>query len=141
VVLPDVNILIHAFRPDSPDHRRCHAWLAGVIKGDSRFAMSPQVMSSVVRIVTSPRIFTNPDPLADVLTFCEVLLDHPLCVVLHPGEGHWRIFSELCLEADARGKLVPDAWIAALAIANGCEWITMDRDFARFPNLKWRLPD
>ena len=141
MVLPDVNILIHAFRPDSPDHARCYAWLIRIIEGDSRFAVSPQVLSSVVRIATNPRVFTVPDPLLDVIAFCDALLAQPLCVEVHPGQRHWRIFTGLCIEADARSKLVPDAWFAALAIEHGCEWITLDRDFARFPGLKWRLPE
>jgi predicted nucleic acid-binding protein len=61
-------------------------------------------------------------------------------VVIQPGERHWQIFNRLCIEADARGNLVPDAWFAALAIESGCEWITLDHDFARFPGLKWRVP-
>jgi predicted nucleic acid-binding protein len=35
---------------------------------------------------------------------------------------------------------VSDAYLAALAIEHGCEWITTDRDFSRFPGLKWRHP-
>jgi hypothetical protein len=50
------------------------------------------------------------------------------------------IFKRLCSEADARGNLVPDAWFAALAIESGSEWITLDRDYARFPGLQWRVP-
>ena len=57
-----------------------------------------------------------------------------------PGCSIGPIFSRLCKEADARGNLVPDAWFAALAIESGCEWITLDRDYARFTGLRWRLP-
>ncbi|PYY22410.1 MAG: hypothetical protein DMG62_13770 [Acidobacteria bacterium] len=57
----------------------------------------------------------------------------------HPGAQHWEIFIRLCKEADARGNLVADAWYAALAIESGCEWITLDRDYARFEGLRWRL--
>jgi hypothetical protein len=64
--------------------------------------------------------------LDETLGFCSVLLSQPHCVVIQPGERHWKIFTLLCVEADARGKLVPDAWFAALAIESGCEWITPD---------------
>jgi predicted nucleic acid-binding protein len=54
--------------------------------------------------------------------------------------AHWDIFKRLCPEAEARGTVVPDAWFAALAIESGCEWVTLDRDYARFAGLQWRLP-
>jgi len=56
------------------------------------------------------------------------------------GQAHWEIFARLCREAKATGNLVPDAYFAALAIEHGCEWITTDRDYARFPGLRWRHP-
>jgi toxin-antitoxin system PIN domain toxin len=129
MILPDVNVLVHAFR-----------WLDGVVNGDSRFAMSPQVLSGVVRVTTHPKVFRQPSPLNEALRFCEALLGQRHCVVIQTGEGHWDLFARLCREADARGNLVPDAWFAALAIESGCEWVTMDSDYARFPGLRWRLP-
>ena len=138
--LPDVNILVHAFRSDSPDHETCRNWLDGTVNGDARYGMAPQILSGVIRITTHPRVFAVPSRLDEVLRFCDILLVQPHCVVIHPGERHWEIFTRLCTEADARGNLVPDAWFAALAIESGCEWITLDRDFARFPGLKWRVP-
>ena len=61
-------------------------------------------------------------------------------VTLAPGERHWDIFQRLCREANAKGNLIPDAYLAALAIESGAEWITTDRDYARFPGLRWRHP-
>jgi predicted nucleic acid-binding protein len=61
-------------------------------------------------------------------------------VVLTPGDRHWQIFSDLCRTSHAKGNLVADAYHTALAIEHGCEWITADRDFARFKGLRWRHP-
>ena len=138
--LPDVNILVHAFRSDASDHEICRHWLDGVVNGDARYGMAPQVLSSVVRITTHPKVFASPSSLDEVFRFCDILLEQPHCVVIEPGDRHWDIFKRLCLEADARGNLVPDAWLAALSIESGCEWITLDRDYARFPGLQWRTP-
>jgi uncharacterized protein len=140
LILPDVNVLVHAFRRDTSDHASCRSWLDDVVNGDSRYGMSPQVLSGVVRVATHPKVFRRPSVLDEVLRFCEVLLGAPPCVVVQPGEAHWGIFTRLCRAADARGNLVPDAWLAALAVESGCEWVTLDRDYARFPGLKWRLP-
>jgi hypothetical protein len=140
VILTDVNILVHAFRTDSPEHLTCRAWLDDVVNGDARYGMAPQVLSGVIRITTHPKVFAMPSSLDEVLQFCDILLDQPHCVIIEPGERHWRIFKRLCTAADARGNLVPDAWFAALAIESGSEWITLDHDYARFPDLQWRVP-
>ena len=141
MILPDVNVLVHAFRSDSSDHGLCRAWLSGILNGNSRYGMAPQVLSGVIRVVTHPRVFVHPSPLPEVVAFCESLIAQPHCVLIQPESQHWEIFTGLCSAADARGNLVSDAWYAALAIESGCEWVTLDRDYARFPRLNWRVPE
>jgi toxin-antitoxin system PIN domain toxin len=140
VILPDVNVLLEAFRPDAKTHRECRQWLDDVVNGPSAYGMSPQVLSSVVRILTNRRALNPPQSLDTVLTFCNRLMEPPSSHMILPGPRHWGIFSDLCRDVGATGNLVPDAWFAALAIESGCEWITLDRDFARFPRLRWRTP-
>ncbi len=140
MILPDVNILVQAFRSDSSNHETCRTWLDSVVNGEARFGISPQVLNGVVRITTHPRVFAEPTTLDEVLRFCDILLAQSHCMVIQPGERHWEIFTRRCTEADARGNLVPDAWFAALAIESGCEWITLDRDYARFLGLRWHVP-
>jgi predicted nucleic acid-binding protein len=60
---------------------------------------------------------------------------------VEPREHHWDIFKRLCIETETRGPRVIDAWYAALAIEWGCEWVTFDRDYARFAGLRWRAPE
>lgn len=91
-----------------------------------------------MRITTNPRVYARPDSPAEVIAFAHTLLDNPLCRILQPGPRHWGIYCDLCRAVEARGNLVQDAWFAALAIEHGCEWITEDRDYARFPGLRWR---
>jgi toxin-antitoxin system PIN domain toxin len=140
LILPDVNVVIYAHRQDARDHRHFRAWLEDVVSADESFAMSELVLSGFVRIVTNPRIFRPPSSAEAAFTFCEQLLAQPGCVPVRPGPRHWGIFARLCRESGARGPLVPDAYLAALAIEAGCEWITTDRDFARFKGLRWRHP-
>jgi toxin-antitoxin system PIN domain toxin len=138
VILPDVNVLLYAFRSDSDDHTAHRAWLEGVVNGEGAYGMSPQVLASVLRIATHPRIYMRPSRFPDALAFVSVLLSQPHCQIIQPGPRHWEIFTRLCASANAYGNLVQDAWLAALAIESGCEWITNDRDFARFQGLRWR---
>lgn len=140
MILPDVNVLIYAFRSDSEDHARYKAWLEGVLNGPSPYGISPQVLASVVRICTHTRIFRDPSTTSETFEFCRVLLEQPNATVVTPGENHWLLFQGLCRDAKASGNLIQDAWFAALAIESACEWITTDRDYARFPGLAWRPP-
>ncbi len=140
MILFDVNVYIQAFRPDASDHERCREWLDEAVNGPSRYGVAPQALSALLRIVTNPRAFAEPSTLDEALGFCDAVLAGPRCVVVHPGERHWGIFRRLCVEANARGNLVPDAWFAALAIEWGCEWVTLDRGFGRYPGLRWRVP-
>ncbi len=140
MVLPDVNVLVYAHREDSPHHAGCRAWLEAVVNGDEAFGLSELVLSGFVRVVTHPKVFAVPTPLADALQFTEQLRGLPHCMPVAPGRRHWDIFCRLCVEAGAKGNLVPDAYLAAMAIEAGCEWVTTDRDFSRFGGLRWRHP-
>jgi len=98
------------------------------------------VLWGFVRVATHPRVFTPPSPIESTLAFAEQIRERPNAVPVSPGSRHWGIFTRLCVSSGARGNLVPDAYLAALAIESGCEWITTDRDYARFDGLRWRHP-
>ncbi len=140
MILPDVNVLIHAFRRDSTQHAVCKAWLGAIVAGDAQFGMSAQVLSAVARITTNPRVFRQPSPLPEAFAYCDNLLGQPHCEIVEPGARHWAIFRRLCIDTGTRGARVADAWLAALAIEHGCRWITYDRDYSRFPGLDWQEP-
>ena len=140
MMLPDVNVLIYAFRKDVPQHNVCRAWLDAAVLSEARFGISPLALAAVIRITTQPRAYQRPSTLDEAIGFGEDILSQPNCQVVEPGERHWDIFKRLCTETDTRGTRVTDAWFAALAIEWGCEWVTMDRDYARFPGLSWSVP-
>ena len=140
MILPDVNVLVYAFRADAAEHAVSKRWLDGVIAADAQFGIAPLALSEVVRITTHTRIFKEPSSIDEALAYCNNLLGQPHCDVVQPGDRHWTIFCSLCRSAGVRGPLVADAWFAALAIEHGCTWITYDRDYARFPGLDWREP-
>jgi uncharacterized protein len=140
LILPDVNVLIYAFRTDCKEHDRYRAWLEEVINAPAAYGVSRQVLASVVRICSHPRIFAQPSDIEELIEYCGVLLGQSNATIIAPGDRHWSLFERLCVDARASGNLVQDAWNAALAIEAGCEWITTDRDYARFHGLKWRSP-
>lgn len=140
MLLFDVNVLVGAHRPEAPDHDALRRWLEAEIGSERSYGVSELVLSGFLRIVTHSRIFREPTPLAIAQDFVEVVRGRPNCVSIQPGDRHWSIFARLCAEAGAKGNLVPDAYLAALAIESGSEWITLDRGFARYPGLRWRHP-
>ncbi len=140
MILPDVNVLVYAHREDAPHHDRYRAWLRETVRADAPFGMSDLVLSGFLRVVTHPRVFTEPTPSARALAFVHALRGRPNCVLIAPGLRHWEIFVNLCQAAGVKGNLIADAYLAALAIESGSEWITTDRDYSRFPALRWRHP-
>jgi len=140
VILLDVNVLVYAHRSDAPDHPKYHEWLQQAITSDAPYGVSDLVLSGFLRVVTHPRVFRVPTPMKTALAFCTTLRDRPNCLTITPGPRHWEIFTRLCGSSGIKGNLVADAYFAALAIESGSEWITTDRDYARFPGLRWRHP-
>lgn len=138
MILCDVNVLIYAFRSDAEDHPQYKAWLESVINGPSACGVAPQVLASFVRICTHRRVFARPSSLAGTFEFCRVILEQPNATVIVPGDRRWSLFESLCQDCGATGNIAQDAWFAALAIEHGREWITTDRDDARFNGLTWR---
>jgi len=138
--LPDVNILLYAFREAAPDHGRFRTWLQQAVDAEEPLGIAELVLSGFIRVATHPRVFDPPASTEEALDFARAIRSAPNAVRVVPGPRHWGLFERMCLEGAARGNLVSDAYLAALAIESGSELITTDRDFARFPGLRWRHP-
>ncbi len=141
MILLDVNILVGVHREDAEGHREIREWLEGELRGVAPVAVTDLALSGFVRVVTHPRVFREPTPLPIALQFVEDLRQREGVRVVAPGPRHWGIFVDLCRRIGARGNSVPDAYHAAVAMEHGCEWVTLDRGFARFPGLRWRTPN
>jgi uncharacterized protein len=140
MILTDINVLVYAHREDAPDHDRYRTWLEEHINSDRAYGFSDLILSGFLRVVTHPRIFNPPSDLATALAFTDIIRNQPNAVPVMPGPRHWDIFRNLCEKLRVKGNLIPDAYLAALAIESGSEWITADRDYSRFPDLKWSHP-
>ena len=140
MILVDVNVLVYSFREAAPDHLLYRRWLQDTINSDQAFGMAEPALAGFLRIVTHPQIFDPPTKPAEALEFAATLCGRPNCVRVRPRERHWEIFTRLCRAVSARGNFIPDAYLAALALETGSEFITSDRGYARFPGLRWRHP-
>jgi hypothetical protein len=140
VILLDVNVLIYAHREDAERRKEYRAWLERALRGSDPCAVSELALAGCLGILTHPGVFVPPTPLRAALDCVRQIREHPNVSILAPGRRHWAIFTDLCLRAAARGNLVSDAYHAALAMESGCDWVTTDRDYARFPGLRCRRP-
>ncbi|MDH5666527.1 MAG: type II toxin-antitoxin system VapC family toxin [Nitrospira sp.] len=140
MVLLDVNVLVYAHREDSLHHQQYLIWLEKLINSDHAYGLTDLVLSGFLRIVTHQHVFNPPSNMAKAMAFAQELRGQPNCTLLNPGPRHWEIFCRLCKTAEVKGNLVPDAFLAALAIESGSEFVTADRDYHRFPGLRVRHP-
>ena len=140
MLLIDVNVLIYAYRRESRDHAAYHGWLENTLHREPAIGLPDIVLSAVLRLLTNPRMYRAPTPLESALEYVQGLREQSACLAVAPGPKHWPIFVSLCRAAGARGNLVTDAYLAAIAVEQGAELITTDRDYARFPGRRWRHP-
>lgn len=138
--LLDVNVLLHAHREEQPEHEPIRGWLEERISEQRPFGVPSLVFSGFLRIATNPRAFRSPTPLETALEVVESIRSQPHCVAVEPGARHWPIFVDLCRRLRARANVVPDAYLAAMAIETDSDFVSTDRGFGGFPGLRWRHP-
>jgi toxin-antitoxin system PIN domain toxin len=138
--LLDVNVVVAAHRDDHPDYRVARDWLSGTLEAGLPFSVIDAVAGAFLRLVTNPRIFVEPTPLQIAFSYLTALRAQPTHVRLVPGPTHMSLLRDVCLAADARGDLVTDAQLAAVALEHAAHVVSFDRDFARFEQITWELP-
>ncbi len=138
--LLDANVLIYAFRRDSPFHEPCYAWLRGALAGDEPVATTALVELALLRVTTLPSLGRAAAAPSDVFAFLAALRRQPVAARVEPGPAHDGIFARLCGELGLRGNDVNDAYLAALALELDASLVSADVGFARFPGLAWLDP-
>lgn len=136
----DVNVLVAAVHSSALDHEQTRSWLEQAIASPEPVGVGDAVLCGTLRILTHPGVFDPPVSTSRAVEVLDPIVGHPGVVLLTPLPGFWTLLRELCVAVQARGNLVADAAYAALAIQHGAVFVTNDRDFARFPGLRWRTP-
>ncbi len=140
MILVDANILLYAEDQLSPRHRAVQEWWDGQLSGALPVCLCWTILCAFVRIGTNRRVFERPLSLEQAISRVQSWLSQPCIRLIHPTERHWQVLQQLLVDGQAVANLVTDAHLAALAIEHGCDLISTDADFARFPKLKWRNP-
>ncbi|MGD9852567.1 MAG: TA system VapC family ribonuclease toxin [Nitrospirales bacterium] len=140
MILIDANLLLYAYHPKAVQHDPSRAWLEGCLAGSQLVRLTWLTVWAFLRISTNPRVFEFPFSLEEAKIIVNTWLEHPLMGILEPGDQHWTILQTCMKEGQASGPLVMDAVLAAIALEYGAVLHTTDKDFSRFPKLKWVNP-
>ena len=140
MIVVDLNLLLYAANRDAPHHDAARTWWEGALSGDETVGLGGSVVLGFVRIATNPRILPKPLEPAQAFALVDEWLAQPNVVLIEPTERHWGIVKDLLEPLGAAGNLTTDAHLAALAIERGAKLCSTDRDFGRFPHLRWIDP-
>jgi uncharacterized protein len=140
VIVVDANILLYAYDSDSDKHAKARAWVEEAFSGASPVGLPWQTVAAFMRIVTNPRLSGKRFTPAEVVEMVDQWVNQPNLRLLGPGDNHWSFLRQMIVDGQARGPLITDAQLAALTIEYGGVLHTTDRDFSRFPGLRWKNP-
>jgi toxin-antitoxin system PIN domain toxin len=140
VKVPDVNLLIYAINDRSPGHAGALAWWNATLSGSETVGLPWSVLLGFVRVTTSPSVLVVPLKADAALSYVDRWLARRNTTIIEPTGRHTAILRDLLDRTGTGGNLVSDAHLAALAIEHGAELASADRDFGRFPGLRWVNP-
>jgi len=137
VILVDANVLLYAYHPRAEQHETSRAWLEATLSGPDFVRFAWLTLWAFLRIATNRQVFERPLATSEAEAAISTWLAQPAAGILEPGERHWEILRRLTREGQTSGPLIMDAAIAAIAVEHGAILCTTDRDFSRFPGLRW----
>ena len=140
MIVLDANLLIYSYNSGSSHHAGARAWLENTLSSIEVVGLPWQAVSAFLRVMTNPKLPAERFDLEQAARIVDLWLAHPNVQVLTPGAGYWPLFRRMVIEGRAAGPRVSDAEIAALTMEYGGVLYTADRDFARFPGLRWKNP-
>ena len=140
MILVDANVLIYAYDLRSPRQATAARWLEDRLNGDEQVRFPLITLLAFLRITTNPGVFHRPLTTERAISLVKAWLARPNVAIASPTERHWQVLEETATAGQARGALLMDAHLAALASEHGATLATTDRDFARFPRLRTQDP-
>ena len=140
MIVVDANILLYAYDTTSRQHGIAKRWVERTFSGGAPVGLPWQAVAAFLRVVTNTKLPGKRFTLEEAARVVDLWFEQPNVRLLAPGEGHWPLLRQMIVEGQARGPLISDAQLAALTVEYGGVFYTADRDFARFPGLRWANP-
>jgi len=140
VKIVDANLLLYAVNADSPRHRKARAWLEQALTASETLGLTWAVLLAFLRLSTRSAVFPRPLLVEEALDLVESWLAQPCAMILEPTPRHLAVLRDLLSPLGTAGNLTSDAHLAAIAIEHGADLCSTDRDYARFPGVRWVDP-
>lgn len=140
MIVLDANILIYAYDSGSSQHTKARAWVEKTFSGAESVGLSWQTVAAFLRVMTNTRLPGYRLGLEQAARLVDEWLEQFNVQVLSPGDEHWILLRRMIVEGQASGALISDAQLATLTMEYGGQLHTTNRDFARFPGLRWTNP-
>ena len=140
MIVPDVNLLVHAYNSESRVHAAARAWWEALLNGVRPVGLPWVTILGFIRVATHPRVFARPLSPQAACAPVRAWLERPFVAILHPGQRHAEILFGLLERLGTGGNLATDAHLAALCIEHQAELHSTDADFSRFSGLRWKNP-
>jgi len=140
VIVVDANLLIYSYDTDSSHHKKSRAWVEKIFSGVEPVGLPWQTVSAFLRVTTNRRLPGPRLTVEQAVQIAEEWLAQPNVRMIVAGDEHWSLLKRMMVEGQASGPLVSDAELVALTVEYGGVLYTADRDFARFPGLRWKNP-
>lgn len=140
MIIPDVNVLVYAVNSSSPNHSSARAWVEDAMSATRTIGLSWLALMGFLRITTNEKALAKPLTVAQAESSMQAWLNAGPAAIIDPGVGHLERVCALLGAVGTAGNLVTDAHLAALAQEYDADVATYDRDFARFPGVRWFVP-
>jgi len=140
VIVVDANLLIYSYDTESPHHKKSRAWVEKIFSDIEPVGLPWQTVSAFLRVITNRRLPGSRLTVEQAIEIVEAWLEQPNIRIIVAGDDHWSVLKRMIMEGRASGPLVSDAELVALTVEYGGVLYTSDRDFARFPGLRWKNP-
>ena len=136
MIVVDVNVLIYAYGADFEQHSKARVWVERAFSSEESLGIPWAVIHAFMRLMTKGKFLANPLTIHEAISIVNEWFGSGTAVLLEPGPRYWEVLQQLLIAIDARGDLVADAHIAALAVEHQAAVCTVDHDFQRFPGVR-----
>lgn len=136
MIVVDANVLLYAYDSADPRHRRAAAWLERTFGGPDAVGIPLTVLLAFIRIATDPRVYETPRDPEEAIAIVGSWLSRSNVHLIGPTDLHWATLGRMVNAGKARGSMIMDAHVGALALEHGATLATTDRDFSRFPGVR-----
>lgn len=140
MILLDINVLLYAYDEDSPFHQVAGAWLEELFRSKEPVGLPWVTVWGFVRIRTNSRLGEKPRTLEETFDLVRSWLSVSGVTLVDPGPRHLELLAHLAQTYGARGPVMTDAVLAALALEYGAAVASTDHDFSRFQEIRWINP-